>query len=132
MRGHADDWNVPGLRIVLETPHGFPTIVVRHFEVRTSSRSRISLSRKLWNETCDRAQTPPADMRQEVTPFASSLPRSTALGSLCKPVGAVMTAEEVELTQATLAKCIIQQTRHGERDQRRLRDGALLHLANPI
>jgi hypothetical protein len=33
MRGHADDWNVPGLWIVLETPHGFPTIVVRHFEV---------------------------------------------------------------------------------------------------
>ena len=26
-------WNVPGLRIVLETPHGFPTIVVGHFEV---------------------------------------------------------------------------------------------------
>jgi hypothetical protein len=39
-----------------------------------------------------------------------------------------MTAEEVELTQATLAKYIIQQTRHGERDQRRLRDGALLHF----
>ena len=33
MRGHADDRDVPGLRIVLETPHGFPTIVVRHFEV---------------------------------------------------------------------------------------------------
>src|SRR5262245_35546276 len=33
MRGHADDWDVSGLRIVLETPHGFPTIVVRHFEV---------------------------------------------------------------------------------------------------
>jgi hypothetical protein len=33
------------------------------------------------------------------------------------------------LTQATLAKYIIQQTRHCERDQRRLRDGALLHLA---
>src|SRR5258708_6822027 len=33
MRGYADDWNVPGLRIVLETPHGFPTVVVRHFEV---------------------------------------------------------------------------------------------------
>src|SRR5215813_7874435 len=33
MRGHADDWDVPGLRIALETPHGFPTIVVRHFEV---------------------------------------------------------------------------------------------------
>jgi hypothetical protein len=43
-----------------------------------------------------------------------------------------MTAEEVELTQATLAKYIIQQTRHGERDQRRLRDDALLHLANAI
>jgi hypothetical protein len=33
MRGHADDWDVPSLRIVLETPHGFPTIVVWHFEV---------------------------------------------------------------------------------------------------
>src|SRR5262245_20644657 len=33
MRGHADDRDVPGLRIVLETPHGFPTIVVRYFEV---------------------------------------------------------------------------------------------------
>src|SRR5262245_48726167 len=33
MRGHADDRDVPGLRIVLKTPHGFPTIVVRHFEV---------------------------------------------------------------------------------------------------
>src|SRR5215471_12150723 len=33
MRGHANDWNVPGLRIVLETPHGFPTVVVRHLEV---------------------------------------------------------------------------------------------------
>src|SRR5262249_18938314 len=26
VRGHADDWDVLGLRIVLETPHGFPTI----------------------------------------------------------------------------------------------------------
>jgi hypothetical protein len=42
--------------------------------------------------------------------------------------GAVMTAKEVEFTRATLAKYIIQQARHGERDQRRLRDGALLHL----
>jgi hypothetical protein len=33
MRGHADDRDVLGLRIVLETPHGFPTIVVRHFKV---------------------------------------------------------------------------------------------------
>ena len=33
MRGHADDRDAPGLRIALETPHGFPTIVVRHFEV---------------------------------------------------------------------------------------------------
>ena len=33
MRGHADDRDVPGLRIVLETPYGFPTIVVGHLEV---------------------------------------------------------------------------------------------------
>ena len=28
MRGHANDWNVLGLRIVLEPPHDFPTVVV--------------------------------------------------------------------------------------------------------
>jgi hypothetical protein len=33
VRGHADDRDVSGSRIVLETPHGFPTIVVRHLEV---------------------------------------------------------------------------------------------------
>jgi hypothetical protein len=31
--------------------------------------------------------------------------------------------------RATLAKYIIEQARHGERDHCRLRDGALLHLA---
>jgi hypothetical protein len=31
--------------------------------------------------------------------------------------------------RATLAKYIIEQARHGVRDQGRLRDGALLHLA---
>jgi hypothetical protein len=36
---------------------------------------------------------------------------------------------QTELTRATLAKYIIQQARQGERDQGRLRDGALLHLA---
>jgi hypothetical protein len=41
----------------------------------------------------------------------------------------VMSDEQVELTRTTLAKYIIEQARHGERDQRRLCDGALLHLA---
>jgi hypothetical protein len=31
--------------------------------------------------------------------------------------------------RATLAKYIIEKARHGELDQRRLREGALLHLA---
>ena len=35
----------------------------------------------------------------------------------------------VELMRTTLAKYIIEQARHGELDQGRLRDGALLHLA---
>jgi len=34
-----------------------------------------------------------------------------------------------ELTRELLAKYIIAQARQGELDQRRLRDGALLHLA---
>ena len=37
--------------------------------------------------------------------------------------------KQTELVRATLAKYIIEQARHGERDQRRLCDGALLHLA---
>lgn len=47
-----------------------------------------------------------------------------------KASGAHVTSDkQVELTRATLAKYIIEQARHGERDQRRLCDGALLHLA---
>ena len=33
MRGHADDRNVAGLRVVFETPHGFPAVDAWHFEV---------------------------------------------------------------------------------------------------
>lgn len=37
--------------------------------------------------------------------------------------------KQIELVRATLAKSIIEQARHGELDQSRLRDGALQHLA---
>ena len=37
-------------------------------------------------------------------------------------------AQQSELTRELLAKYIIEQARHGELDERRLRDGALLHL----
>jgi hypothetical protein len=43
--------------------------------------------------------------------------------------GIRLSDKQVELMRATLAKYIIEQARHGERDQGRLRDGALLHLA---
>jgi hypothetical protein len=43
--------------------------------------------------------------------------------------GANLSDKQIELMRANLAKYIIEQARHGERDQRRLRDGALLHLA---
>jgi hypothetical protein len=33
IRGHADDRDVAGLRIVLEGPHGFPAVNDWHFEV---------------------------------------------------------------------------------------------------
>jgi len=46
-----------------------------------------------------------------------------------KGSGAHLSDKQIELTQAILAKYIIEQARHGERDQCRLRDGALLHLA---
>ena len=42
---------------------------------------------------------------------------------------AKLSNEQIELMRATLAKYIIEQARHGELDQGRLRDGALLHLA---
>ncbi len=46
-----------------------------------------------------------------------------------KASGAKPSDKQVELMRATLAKYIIEQARHGELDQGRLRDGALLHLA---
>src|SRR5262245_5876984 len=33
VRGHANDRDVTGLRVVLEGPHGFPAVNDRHFEV---------------------------------------------------------------------------------------------------
>ena len=42
---------------------------------------------------------------------------------------AKLSNEQIELMRATLAKYIIEQARHGELDQGRLRDGALVHLA---
>jgi hypothetical protein len=43
--------------------------------------------------------------------------------------GARLSEEQSELVRATLAKYIIEQARQGELDECRLRDGALLHLA---
>jgi hypothetical protein len=43
--------------------------------------------------------------------------------------GARLSGQQKELTRELLAKYIIQQARQGELDQCRLRDGALLHLA---
>ena len=43
--------------------------------------------------------------------------------------GAKLSDQQTELTRELLAKFIIEQARQGELDQRRLRDGALLHLA---
>ena len=43
--------------------------------------------------------------------------------------GATLSGQQRELTREILAKYIIEQARQGELDQRRLRDGALLHLA---
>jgi hypothetical protein len=42
---------------------------------------------------------------------------------------AKLSDKQIELMRAILAKYIIEQARHGELDQCRLRDGALLHLA---
>jgi hypothetical protein len=44
--------------------------------------------------------------------------------------GARLSVQQSELTRELLAKYIIQQARQGELDERRLRDGALLHLAH--
>jgi hypothetical protein len=43
--------------------------------------------------------------------------------------GTNLSHKQIELVRAMLAKYIIEQARHGELDQCRLRDGALLHLA---
>jgi ABC-type anion transport system duplicated permease subunit len=43
--------------------------------------------------------------------------------------GAKLSGQQSELTRELLAKYIIEQARQGELDECRLRDGALLHLA---
>ena len=46
-----------------------------------------------------------------------------------KNSGARLSDKQAELVRATLAKYIIEQAKRGELDQRRLCEGALLHLA---
>ena len=46
-----------------------------------------------------------------------------------KASGAKLSDKQIELMRAILAKYIIEQARRGELDQCRLREGALLHLA---
>ena len=46
-----------------------------------------------------------------------------------KTSGARLSDKQTELVRATLAKYIIEQARCGELDERRLSEGALLHLA---
>jgi hypothetical protein len=46
-----------------------------------------------------------------------------------KTSGARLSDKQTELVRATLAKYIIEQARRGEFDERRLCEGALLHLA---
>jgi hypothetical protein len=46
-----------------------------------------------------------------------------------KASGARLSDKQTELVRATLAKYIIEQARRGELDERRLSEGALLHLA---
>jgi hypothetical protein len=48
-----------------------------------------------------------------------------------KDSGPSLSDKQIELTRVTLAKYIIEQARHGERDQRRLRDRALLQVRPP-
>ena len=46
-----------------------------------------------------------------------------------KASGARLSDKQTELVRATLANYIIEQARRGELDERRLSEGALLHLA---
>jgi hypothetical protein len=46
--------------------------------------------------------------------------------------GAKLSDKQTELVRATLAKYIIEQARQGELDEVKLRDGAVLHLAQSI
>ena len=46
-----------------------------------------------------------------------------------KTSGARLSDKQTELVRATLAKYIIEHARRGELDERRLSEGALLHLA---
>jgi hypothetical protein len=62
-------------------------------------------------------------------PHPKTIDGTGDLDASIKASGAKPSDKQVELMRATLARYIIEQARHGELDQGRLRDGALLHLA---
>jgi hypothetical protein len=65
----------------------------------------------------------PDDIRVLVAAFED------AWRSLADSGVSLMSDRDRDILRNELAKCIIEQARHGERDQRRLCDGALLHHA---
>src|SRR5262245_54430010 len=54
MRGHANDRDVAGLRILLETAHGLPAVKERHFEVH---QNYVPGARSM--PTCSPSRSPP-------------------------------------------------------------------------
>ena len=78
--------------------------------------------RKFLHDHVDPGVFAPDAVRTLIAPFDGAWQSINASG-------ARLSAQQSELTRELLAKYIIQQARHGELDERRLRDGALLHLA---
>jgi hypothetical protein len=79
--------------------------------------------RNFLHDHVDAGVFDPDAVRTLIAAFDGAWPSIKASG------GTNLSHKQIELVRAMLAKYIIEQARHGELDQCRLRDGALLHLA---
>ena len=109
----------------------------RHIrEIRRSGLAAIGHKWELDNIQLrlegDRAQVPPRFCRPGVFALDAVRTLVAAFDGAWQSIvasGARLLAQQAELTRELLAKYIIEQARQGELDERRLRDGALLQLA---
>jgi hypothetical protein len=103
-------------------PTAFHSDIFSHVKNEVSSSTLEGSVRKFLHDHVDPGVFAPDAVRTLIAAFDGAWQSITASG-------ARLSGQQSEVTRELLARYIIEQARQGELDQCRLRDGALLHLA---